>query len=98
MAVTYKEYVPRRVCTDERLNKLKKYNIETTGYDRDMERIIKNYGYGLPTKASKETDVDECYGFKLKQYVRITLNYADCLAEELLLLKELNLLGNGHGH
>lgn len=99
MGIKYSEYIPRRRCTKERLLKLKEYDIKTTGYDRDMERIILSYGYGLPSLVNdEESVVQEQYGFRLKEYVRITLNYSDALAEELILLKELNLLGNGHGY
>jgi len=86
--VKHKEHIPRRVCTSDRLKRLKKAGFDTTGYDRDMESILKSKGFGLPSL----TDDGE-FGFTVNhKYIRICLNRADALAEEIILLHKLKLL------
>jgi len=82
-----KEYIPRRCCTDILLKKLRAVGIKTTGYDRDMEPILKDKGFGLPIQE------EEYWHFMVNhKYQRYCLNYSDALAEELLFLNQLNLL------
>jgi hypothetical protein len=79
----------RRFCTPEKLKKLRDLGYSIEGYDREMEKILKAKGFGLPTS----DDNGDSYGFIVNyKYIRICLNRADCLAEEIILLHELNLL------
>ncbi len=79
---------PRRSCRKELLDKLKALGVKTSGSDTNMEYIIKKAGYKFPIR------YDENYfGFILNgTYTRLCFNYADCLAEELILLKSLKLI------
>lgn len=79
------EEIPRRICTDERLKQLRKLGYKTTGYDRDMEKILTKKGYDLPV-----TTENDSWKFQAHGYTRITLNRADCLAEALIVIKEIN--------
>ncbi len=85
--VKEKEIIPRRCCTDIRLKQLRKAGFKTDGYDRSLEDILQDKGFGLPIKD------DEYFTFMINhKYIRYYLNYADCLAEEILLLHELNMI------
>lgn len=79
------EEIPRRICTDERLKQLRKLGYKTTGYDRDMEKILTEKGYDLPVITENDS-----WKFQTGKYTRIMLNRADCLAEALIVIKELN--------
>ena len=85
MSLNTTEIIPRRICTDDRLKQLRKLGYKTTGYDRDMEKILKNKGYSLPVL----TEYDS-WKFQAGSYIRIMLNRADCLAEALMVIKEIN--------
>ena len=85
MTLKMTENIPRRVCTDEKLKILRKLKIETDGYDRSMEKILKQKGYPLPVQLKNES-----WKFVYEKYTRICLNRADCLAEALIVIKELN--------
>jgi hypothetical protein len=60
--------------------------IETDGYDRSMEKILKQKGYPLPVQLKNES-----WKFAYDKYTRITINRADCLAEALIVIKEMQL-------
>ena len=85
MTLNSTEIIPRRICTDDRLKQLRKLGYKTTGYDRDMEKILKNKGYSLPVPTK-----DDSWKFQAGKYTRIMLNRADCLAEALMVIKEIN--------
>lgn len=77
----------RRSCRKELHDKLKDLGVKTSGSDTHLESIITKAGYKLPSAHG------EHFGFVLYgKWVRLCFNYADCLAEELILLKQLNLL------
>jgi len=77
----------RRSCRKELHIKLKDLGVKTSGSDTHMESIIKKAGFGLPSVHGEQ------FGFILYgKWVRLCFNYADCLAEELILLKKLDLL------
>ena len=84
MTLKMTENIPRRVCTDEKLKILRKLKIETDGYDRSMEKILKQKGYPLPVQLKNES-----WKFAYDKYTRITINRADCLAEALIVIKEM---------
>ena len=105
MNVTFSD-IPHQ-CSPGRMERMKELGIKTSGMDKDMERLIKNAGYGLPSKNVKHIPElpegsnepvptpRENYGFIFRNhqaYTRITLTYVDALAEELILLKELELI------
>jgi len=78
----------RRSCRKDLHNKLRQLRVKTSGSDTNLESIITKAGFGLPKQYDKDY-----YGFVLQgKWVRLCFNYADCLAEELILLKKLNLL------
>ena len=80
--------IPRRSCRKDLHDKLRKLGVKTSGSDTDLERIITKAGFGLPTKVD-----DNYFGFVLDgKWVRLCFNYADCLAELLILLKSLKLI------
>jgi len=59
--------------------------LRKSGYDGyatidEMEKYINGLGYGLPTEC------DGGYGFRMGKYARISLTYADNLAEEINLI------------
>jgi hypothetical protein len=82
-----KEIIPRRCCTDDRLKQLREAGFETLGYEKGLEDILTEKGFGLPVKD------EEYYTFMVNhKYMRFYFNYADCLAEEILLLRKLNLI------
>jgi len=86
MVLKTTEDIPRRICTDNRLKQLRKSGYNTTGYDREMEKILKDKGYNLPVQIENES-----WKFQAQGYTRITLTRADCLAEALILIKEIGL-------
>jgi len=82
------EYIPRRICTDDRLKKLRKLGFNTNGYERSLEAILKDQDFGLPSGNDEDG-----FGFMVNyKYIRIYLTYADALAEEILFLYKLNIL------
>ena len=74
-------------CSEDKLTHLKHLGVNINGTVEEMEQIIINNGFGLPS-------VDgENFGFTLNyKYIRICIHYVDALAEELVLLKTLNLI------
>ena len=87
MPLTITEYIPRRVCEDWRLKRLRQEGFHTNGYERSMERILTEKGFGLPDES------DEGFGFTVnRKYTRVYLNYADALAEEILFLRKLDMI------
>ena len=77
----------RRVCTDARLKLLRKAGFKTDGYDHSLESILQDKGFGLPIKQ------DEHFTFTVNyKWMRMYLNYADALAEEILLLRKLKMI------
>jgi hypothetical protein len=80
---------PRSICEDFLLKKLLAANFKTDGYTRSMESILKKKGFGLPVWS----DEPEGFGFTINnRYTRYYLNYADALANEILLLRDLNMI------
>ena len=87
----FKKYTvePRGVCEDHLLKRLLADKFKTDGYVRSMEAILKDKGFGLPVWLE---DL-EGFGFTINnKYTRVYLNYADALAEEILLLHELGMI------
>ena len=77
----------RRVCTDSRLRLLRKAGFKTYGDEHHLKSILQEKGFGLPVK------YEEHFVFTVNnKYTRMYLVYADALAEEILLLRELKLL------
>ncbi len=77
----------RRVCTNARLKLLRKAGFKTDGYDHSLESILQDKGFGLPVKDG------EYFVFTVNyKWMRMYLNYADALAEEILLLRELKMI------
>lgn len=88
MPLTTMTIRPRRTCRKDLYDKLWSLGIKTSGSDTDMERIITKAGFGLPTIYDANY-----FGFLLYgKYIRLCFNYADCLAEELILLKQLKII------
>ena len=79
--------IPRDICTDTLLKKLRKAGIKTHGYSHHLETILQDKGFGLPEK-------DENYFCFMvnHKYIRYYLNYSDALAQLILLLIQLKLL------
>jgi hypothetical protein len=78
----------RRKCSDELIEILKSVGISTSGEHDDLKSIIISNGFGLPSVYD-----DNYFGFVLEwKWVRLCFNYCDCMAEEVLLLKKLNLI------
>ena len=87
MPLPIKEEIPRCICTDVLHKKLRSIGFDTDGYEYSLENILKVRGFGLPTKH------EEMFAFMVNfKYVRLYLNYADALANEILLLHELGIL------
>jgi len=85
--VDEKEIIPRRYCTDKLFKQLRKAGFETAGYEKSLESILQDKGFGLPVK------YNEHFVFTVKgKYTRMYLNYVDSLANEILLLRELKLI------
>lgn len=83
-----KEYVPRQCCTDKLLKKVRALGFDTDGYVRSLEQILKEKDFGLPILAE-----DIGFNFMINyKYIRYYLNYADALAEEIILLNKLELI------
>lgn len=79
------------VCTDDRLKILRTLGYKTNGYSTELEEIIKNLGFNLPTQGVD--DYNEIrFGFRHKGYLAEYLNYADALAEELIFIYEHKLI------
>ncbi len=78
---------PRRICRKELQSEMKQLGIKTSGSDTNMEKILKRHGFGLPSQEG------EYFGFILnKKYIYCCFNYSDALANELILLKKLNMI------
>jgi len=78
----------RRSCRKDLHDKLKALGVKTSGSDTNLEYIIKKAGFKFPEYYDKDY-----YGFVLDgKWVRLCFNYADCLAEELILIKQLGFL------
>jgi len=86
MTINIKEEIPRDICTDTLLKKLRKAGIKTHGYSHHLENILQDKGFGLPKK-----DEDYFCFMVNHKYIRYYLNYADALSCEILLLIQLNL-------
>ena len=85
--VKIKEYIPVRLCSYDRLKRLRKAGIVTDGYERSLEEILTSKGFGLPSAC------EDGFGFTFEyKYIFICQTYADCLAEEILLLVKLGKL------
>ena len=85
--VEEKEVITRRVCTDARLKLLRKAGFNTDGYEHSLKSILQDKGFGLPVKQGEHFTFTVNY-----KWTRMYLNYADALAEEILLLRELKLI------
>ena len=85
--VKYKD--ERRFCTPEYLKKLHELGYVIEGSDREMEKILLSKGFGLPKIIDEDYDG---YWFNVGKYIRLNLNRADSLAEEIILLKKLGEL------
>ena len=86
-----REYKPRQCCTDKLLKELRALDFKTDGYIRSLEEILKSKGFGLPVELIDE-DGEQYFHFMVNyKWIRYYLNYADALANEIILLKELNL-------
>lgn len=83
------EHIPRNVCRDDLMKKLRAIGIKTDGYVYSLEKFLKSKGFGLPVPA-KETEAF-CYVIGGKYYSEL-LNYADALASEIIDLKRLGYL------
>lgn len=85
----FKAYIeePRMVCEDRLLKKLRNSGFKTNGYSRGMEKILTSKGFGLPVQGEDGF----CFTISNKWF-RSYLNYADALAQEILLLLDLKLL------
>ena len=82
------ENIPRKICDDNRHKKLRKAGFDTDGYVNSLEEILTLKDFGLPS-----VDIKGNWGFSINyKYVRVAFNYADCLADEILLLRELGML------
>jgi len=87
MALKITESIPRDICTDDLLKRLRKAGFKTHGYSHHLEKILIDKEFGLPSED------EECWGFTVEhKYVRLYLNYADALANEILLLNELKMI------
>lgn len=87
----FKKYTvePREVCVDLLLKKLRAAKFDTDGYIRSMEVILKKEGFGLPSWFEDPVG----FGFTINaRFTRFYLNYADSLAQEILLLHKLGML------
>jgi hypothetical protein len=98
----------RKNCTPELLKKLKDSGVKTTGHFLNMERLLTKRDFGLPVRTTeyiKSFDINDdgeeiitsepvdYYVFSVEhKYQYMFFNYSDALAEEILLLVELNLL------
>ena len=79
---------PRRICDKALRVKLRGLGYDIEGYDRQMEKILKSKGFGLPMK-----NEDGVFHYMIDwTYLRFDPNYADCLAGEIILLHELKLM------
>ena len=84
--VEEEEVITRRVCTNNRLKLLRKSGFKTNGDEHHLESILQDKGFGLPVKDGEHFSFTVDY-----KWMRMYLNYADALAEEILLLRELKL-------
>jgi len=80
--------IPAEYCTPERQKRLNKAGFDTNGHIVQLELILTENGFKLP-----ELFFDEYkrtyYRFRFENYTLMFLEYADCLAESILLLKKL---------
>jgi hypothetical protein len=80
-----KEIIPRRYCTPNLLKLLREEGFGTDGYEHSLEEILTGKGFGLPEKE------DGYFIFRVNEFLRMYLVYADSLAQGILLLRELKL-------
>ena len=81
-----KKNTPRTyACTNLR-TKLRHNKIDGYYFIDNLEKILTDKGFGLPVK-----DGDHCV-FSIGKYMRMYFVYADCLAVEILLLRELKMI------
>ena len=74
-------------CSPHRLSKLIRYGYKTNGSDVELQNIITSAGFGLPGFEKGY------FAFMVNyQYIRVLLTYVDALAEEIILLHELNMI------
>lgn len=95
MTLPIKEHIPRMVCTDDRLKRLRTMGIKTDGYVYSLEEIITSRGFGLPSKGDEDSHCGFTINFK---YSYLFMNYADCLAEEIFALDSHGLWKNDSEH
>lgn len=74
-------------CSPHRLSKLIEYGFKTNGADVELQTIITSAGFGLPGFENGY------FAFMVNyHYIRFLLTYVDALAEEIILLYELNMI------
>jgi len=74
-------------CLPHRLAKLIEYGYKTNGSDVELQTIITSAGFGLPGFENGY------FAFMINyHYIRVLLTYVDALAEEIILLHELNMI------
>jgi len=86
--IRYVEEIVREVCTEDRVNKLVAAGMNTSGNYAEMEKFLTDRGFGLPVR-DKSMSFVFCLNHK---YMYSFFNYADCLAEEILLLYRLKMI------
>jgi hypothetical protein len=91
MALKVTESIPRRVCRDEFLKKLRASGVDTDGYEYSLEPFVLNAGYKLPTPCDKKQEY-ESFVFCVGKYTQVWINYSDALANQVLLLSKLGFL------
>jgi len=80
--------IPAEFCTPERQKRLNKAGCDTNGHIVQLETILTENGFKLPQLVFDDYG-QNYHRFQFENYNLIFIEYADCLAESILLLKKL---------
>lgn len=83
--------IPTEFCTPDRQKRINEQGIITNGHITSMEAILTENGVELPQLIFDDYK-REYYLFRCEKYNLLFLEYSDCLAEAILLLKKLDKL------
>ena len=90
MPLNVTEHVPRTVCRPDLIQRLKDEGFDTDGSNAQLEAIVLKKGYNLPSE--HEELGTTYYGFRHEKYIRMYLCYVDSVAEEILFLREMEMI------
>lgn len=83
-----KRHIPRKVCTPDKVKRLKELGYKTSGYYPRLEEILDKLNYANPYR--KVLNDDDYFGFCIDGIQWYTMNYADACADKIIFIHEKN--------